>query len=520
MRGKSASCRAPVRRLVSQERQRLPQMLTLRSLPLFHPRRGQGEELAGCRLASALTAGDDRRHARLHEPRGACHRRGRRHRPRRREGLPERRRPRCARRSARRGADARRLKARGFLASLCEGHGRARRGVDEGVLRGRRARARSTHGGGGQRRHLSQYARPRHDHGGVGPRHGHQRARRLPHLPGGRPRHGRARHAWQDHHALVGRRPERTAGRRPLLRLQGGRGHVHEGAGPRDGEAPHQRQLHRSRPHRGEERDVAADQRVRGDADALDSVGTDRDAGGHCQRRAVSGLPPGRVHHGGSARRQWRLLGGPRLPASEHAQAVVVASCPAARAGPLTGGLFRPILPPVESCSAPVTRMEVLPMIYEIRTYTLKTRSLAEVEKRYGEAYEYRKKYSPLAAFWHTEVGPLNEIVQVWPYRDLAERTRIRAEASKDPNRPPKIREFVVNQDGQLITRFPFIPEITPGTVGPIFEMRCYSLTPGSLPGVMKRWEGKIAERAKLSPIVMAGGIEFGQANRFLHIWA
>jgi hypothetical protein len=41
-------------------------------------------------------------------------------------------------------------------------------------------------------------------------------------------------------------------------------------------------------------------------------------------------------------------------------------------------------------------------MIYEFRTYTLKPRSLAEVEKRYAEAYEYRKKYSPLTAFWHT----------------------------------------------------------------------------------------------------------------------
>ena len=46
--------------------------------------------------------------------------------------------------------------------------------------------------------------------------------------------------------------------------------------------------------------------------------------------------------------------------------------------------------------------------IYEMRTYDLKPRSLPEVEKRFGEAYEYRKKYSPLAAFWHTEVGPLN----------------------------------------------------------------------------------------------------------------
>jgi hypothetical protein len=159
-------------------------------------------------------------------------------------------------------------------------------------------------------------------------------------------------------------------------------------------------------------------------------------------------------------------------------------------------------------------------MIYEFRTYTLKPRSLAEVEKRYGEAYEYRKKYSPLAAFWHTEVGPLNEIIHVWGYADLAERARIRAEAAKDPNWPPKIREFVIDQDVEVVTPFPFIPDIKPDTVGPIFEIRRYSLTPGSLPGVMKRWEGSIGARAKLSPVVLAGGVEFGAANRFIHIWA
>lgn len=158
-------------------------------------------------------------------------------------------------------------------------------------------------------------------------------------------------------------------------------------------------------------------------------------------------------------------------------------------------------------------------MIYEFRTYTLKPRSLAEVEKRYAEAYEYRKKYSPLAAFWHTEVGPLNEIIHVWGYKDLAERARIRAEAAKDANWPPKIREFVVDQDVEVVTPFPFIPDITPGTMGPIFEIRRYSLTPGSLAGVMKRWEGSIGARTKLSPVVLAGGVEFGGANRFIHIW-
>ena len=82
-------------------------------------------------------------------------------------------------------------------------------------------------------------------------------------------------------------------------------------------------------------------------------------------------------------------------------------------------------------------------MIYEIRTYQIAPGSLAEVEKRFGDAYEYRKKYSELTAFWHTEIGPLNEIIHVWGYNDLAERAKIRGEAAKDTNWPPKIGEFV-----------------------------------------------------------------------------
>jgi hypothetical protein len=159
-------------------------------------------------------------------------------------------------------------------------------------------------------------------------------------------------------------------------------------------------------------------------------------------------------------------------------------------------------------------------MIYEIRTYTLKPGSLAEVEKRFGAAYEYRKKYSPLAAFWHTEVGPLNEIIHMWPYADLAERARIRGEASKDSNWPPKIQEFILHMDSEILVPFPFLPELTPGKMGPVFEMRYYNIKPGTLPDLMKRWEPAIGPRVKLSPLVTAGNIDFGEANGFVHIWA
>lgn len=159
-------------------------------------------------------------------------------------------------------------------------------------------------------------------------------------------------------------------------------------------------------------------------------------------------------------------------------------------------------------------------MIYEIRTYRIAPGSLAEVEKRFGEGYESRKKYSELTAFWHTEIGPLNEIVHVWGYRDLAERARVRAEAVKDPNWPPKISEFIRAMRSEIVTPFAFLPEVRPGKVGPIFEMRYYTLKPGMLPEVAKGWEAKIPERIKLSPVVLAGGVEFGEANGFVHVWA
>jgi hypothetical protein len=159
-------------------------------------------------------------------------------------------------------------------------------------------------------------------------------------------------------------------------------------------------------------------------------------------------------------------------------------------------------------------------MIYEIRTYSLAVGSLAEVEKRFGEAYEYRKKYSELAAFWHTEIGPLNEIVHVWPYPDPGERARIRAELAQERNWPPKIAEFLRSQHSEILIPFPFSSWPKPGKLGPIYEMRIYTFKPGTLPDTIKSWEPKIPERVKLSPLVIAGNVDLGEVNRFIHIWA
>ena len=72
-------------------------------------------------------------------------------------------------------------------------------------------------------------------------------------------------------------------------------------------------------------------------------------------------------------------------------------------------------------------------MIYEVRTYDLFPRTQPEAIKRFGEAYEKRKQFSELAGFFYTDIGPLNQIIHIWPYDDLAHRARTRA---RKPRRP------------------------------------------------------------------------------------
>lgn len=159
-------------------------------------------------------------------------------------------------------------------------------------------------------------------------------------------------------------------------------------------------------------------------------------------------------------------------------------------------------------------------MIVEMRSYDLRPGTLAEVEKRFGEALPVRTKFSPLGAFWHTEVGPLNRIIHVWAYDSLEQRTQIRAEAAKTGQWPPKIGEFCVNLQSEILIPAPFSPPLEPREVGPLFEIRSYTLAPGAIPGQIERWSGRIAERVKLSPLVACWYSEIGQLNKWVHIWA
>ena len=159
-------------------------------------------------------------------------------------------------------------------------------------------------------------------------------------------------------------------------------------------------------------------------------------------------------------------------------------------------------------------------MIYEMRTYTLKSRSVAVVEERFEKALPERVRLSRLGAFWHTEVGVLNQIIVVWPYESIAERDRIRAAANEVEGWPPDIREFIVEQESRILIPAPFSPPLEPRRLGNLYEIRTYHYPAGAIPDVIRSWSEIIDERVKYSPLVAAWYSEAGPVHEWVHIWA
>ena len=159
-------------------------------------------------------------------------------------------------------------------------------------------------------------------------------------------------------------------------------------------------------------------------------------------------------------------------------------------------------------------------MIYELRTYDLKHRSVPEFGRRTAEKLAGRLEYSRLGGFWHTEVGPLNQVVHIWPYDDLKQRDDVRARAVADGKWPPDNNEFIVNMHSEILNPAPFMAPLSDRKIGPLYELRTYTYSPADLPRVIDAWAQVIEGREKLSPLAGCWYTEVGPLNRFVHLWA
>ena len=98
-------------------------------------------------------------------------------------------------------------------------------------------------------------------------------------------------------------------------------------------------------------------------------------------------------------------------------------------------------------------------MIYEMRRYILQPGKTGEWVRAFCEAYEVRAQYSPLGALFQTEIGPLNEVIHIWPYENLQHRADTRAAASKDTSGkwpPSSASHLIVTQETDILDPHPW----------------------------------------------------------------
>jgi hypothetical protein len=158
-------------------------------------------------------------------------------------------------------------------------------------------------------------------------------------------------------------------------------------------------------------------------------------------------------------------------------------------------------------------------MILEMRTYDLQPGTVAQYEKGFGDSLPHRLKFSKLGAFWHTEFGPLNRVIHVWPYDSLADRDRIREAAMSPGLWPPPGHDHYVTQESKILTLAPFSPPLVEAKLGDLYEIRTYTLKVGAMPEMLKVWAEYLDARLKFSPLAGVWISALGPLNQFIHVW-
>jgi hypothetical protein len=164
-------------------------------------------------------------------------------------------------------------------------------------------------------------------------------------------------------------------------------------------------------------------------------------------------------------------------------------------------------------------------MIYELRTYSVKPGTVGDMVKAASTVSRDIRgdNFGKLEGYWMTEIGPLNQVLHMWSFRDFEERSKLRAELAKHPRWSgeylPLIRPMLIHQNVRLLNAV--IAPIAPATTGNVYEMRNYRARPA---GAVRQWldafTAVLPAREKHSKIVGLWQTEAGQPNEVVHIWA
>ena len=163
-------------------------------------------------------------------------------------------------------------------------------------------------------------------------------------------------------------------------------------------------------------------------------------------------------------------------------------------------------------------------LIYELRTYTTRAGAVPAILKANEEVGRQVRgdDYGKLEGYWYTDIGPLNQVMHLWSYTDMAERDQLRQKLGVlegwVKEYIPLIRPLIVKQELRFMQAH---RELTPPTEsGNFYEFRNYRVLPGKAGEFMKKFVGVMPTREKYSKNICAWITQSPDPNEVCHLWA
>jgi len=163
-------------------------------------------------------------------------------------------------------------------------------------------------------------------------------------------------------------------------------------------------------------------------------------------------------------------------------------------------------------------------MIHELRRYQIKPGKLADYVEKSGSIGRTVRgdRFGKLLGYWSTELGPLNQVVHLWEFADLAARTAARAGLAKDERWVkeylPVSTPLLESQENMILSPFDWAP-YRPTTGMGIHELRVYRLHPGKAAAYSETMREVLPIREKHSAPVGYWLVEIGALNTIVHLW-
>lgn len=163
-------------------------------------------------------------------------------------------------------------------------------------------------------------------------------------------------------------------------------------------------------------------------------------------------------------------------------------------------------------------------MIHELRTYQVKAGNVGQYVEQSGSIARPIRgdRYGKLLGYFSTDLGPLNQVVHLWEYADLAERAALRAGLARDERWRteyiPKSQPLLEWQENTILSPVDWYP-VRPATGNGVYELRVYRTFPGKVTEWLGQYRAIMPVREKYSSPVAVWSTEIGPLNTVAHLW-